>query len=204
MKDDTILYIGGALGIGYLLYKLGKPVQDTGEGVATAVGGLGSGISEIGTSTGGAVSDILSLTKPLKAISDWAVSDIEDAQNSSFNFSDVITPIPNAIKSLFKSTPTPQGISTKFTPMTPIYGVNYNPFINPTSQSFYTDDMAKSGYTEAPLSIQNTVALSKTDSTIKNAISNKIATPTGKIVTTSSTARYTGGIGKSSVTQKKK
>lgn len=203
MKDETWLYLAGLGAIGYFVYKLGKPVQDTGAGVATAVTGLGSGISEIGTSTGDAVSDVLSVTKPLKALSDWAVKDITTASNTKINALDIVAPIPMAIKALFNG-----GVSkaqpVTYQPYTPIYGKNFNPFINPTSQSFYTEEMAKAGYTEPALSIQNTVKLAKTSPTIAREITNKIATPTGKIITTSKTARYTGGIGKSSVTTKKK
>jgi len=202
MKDETLLYIAGFGALGYFVYKLGKPVQDTGAGVANAVTGLGSGISEIGTSTGDAVSDILSITDPFKAVTSKVTDLIENTPKQAFipipSVTGTTKTIASSILSLFK----PKATATEYKPMQVTYGVNYNPFINPTSQSFFTENTPAGSV--AALAIQNTTQLAKSDPIVKKAISNKIATPTGSIKTTSSTARYTGGVGKSSVTTKKK
>lgn len=211
MKQDTLITLAVVGAVGYLVYKLGKgteqaglAVADTFGGLATATQGLGGGIATIGTETGDAVGDILSLTNPLRATTDKITSLIKNTPDKA------VLPIPafntpmgtitgkSGFQMLAEAITKPKSQSVSYAPMTPIYGVNYNPFTNPTSQSFFTASTPAGSV--APLAIQNTVQLAKSDSTIKRAIENKIATPTGNIVTTSTTARYTGGVGKSKVT----
>ena len=56
METEDLLLLGGIAVGGYVIYKtLGKPIADTGAGIATAVQGVGGGISNAGSGIGNAI-----------------------------------------------------------------------------------------------------------------------------------------------------
>lgn len=193
VKNDeimTIALIGGGI---YLLSTLAPSVKKTGEAVADFAGGVSNASTNLvgglsnditNKADNGAVDDLLHITDPLRAVSD------------------VVT---NWINKLNPST-------ADVAPRTNTQSINPSSNISIDQASFLNQ------FTQGSLSSQNTLFLPKQtetnlllrnvsglDKSLKsfNSFQQVARTISPNISTTSTTARYTGGVGKSSLSLKR-
>lgn len=153
---NNVLIIGGiALG-GYALYRFFNKADDGIGGVASGVGTTATSVGNVAESTADAYSDVLSVTNPLKELTSGTSSLIKNTFDAILNPKGTAT-----IKTSDYSTYTNTGSAI----------VKTNLFTNPTGQSIQPNDMS---VYQAPLTVQNTVSLAKSSTSVKNVIGKSV------------------------------
>jgi len=170
---NNILIIGGVALGGYAIYRFFNYTEKTTDAIGNTAAGVGQNVttatgavSGVLTDTEDAYSDILTVTNPLKEFNTGAaeliktgMSKVNDVLKGSATTKQTAASLQAANEAGIRGN---AAISSLILP---------NLAINPTAQSFYTQEMADAGYHEAPLSVQNTVSLANKFTSVAKALS---------------------------------
>jgi len=177
---NNVLIIGGVALGGYALYRLFNSTEKTTDAIGNTAAGVGQNltsatgaVSGVLSDTEDAYADVLSVTNPLKELTSGASNLIKTGMEKvNAILKGSATEKPSAASIAAAQEAGNRGNAAIASLILP------NLAINPTAQSFYTQEMANAGYTEPPLSVQNTVSLANKYTSVAKALSTSKPYPT--------------------------